>query len=432
MRRLTRSIRSIITTGVLLLLGAGGLSASGQPAVGTLRSASFSVDGGRITVYVPWDLRSGDAVSGAVVVHKGSASSFKGYRLDVGNRRFQISQGYWILTVPKDVSEVRFRLTEPNGKEIGRAVFKLDPRLILPSLGSFSTRVPTPYPMVLNEVSGFHFPKAVVAGKPFRVACTCDGDLRSAGMAIGSHRIQVLAGSPRELVGIAPDGLSGIEPMWASDSGSSERAKVEVLARPAQSPVEGWRVILDEFEVTGKIARPLAVRSLCGWVDLEVTELADQRESLSRRGRSGAGAIAAVDRAIAGLKNCCMGEGQSLAETKACVEQSLGSIKVPNRSRAFWSLGKTYLDESLKATRSDRLDCGLVEATLNYMSRLARVSGQTDLGADVSGATGVCHEVWLGSTPSKDLLQRLLGLRARLQILATPGTSGDSTPHPSE
>lgn len=413
-----RYIIAVIAVSLLSIIGAHVEAARGEsPPI--VRKAVFEIGGARIAIYVPWDLRANEQVSGAIDVSPQSAKEklLAGYHVEVNGTIYPLSAGWWGRTMGRKTTTLRFRVLDARRKVVGLAIFKVDPVLEVPTPATFSPELPPPLPKIMDHLSGFDLPKFAVAGKPFRILGPYDGEIRDDVVWIHREKVEILAESFRTLVVRAPLDLEGDQEIQLYERGTRGVGKLRIVASSIPSKPDRWQIITDQFARADRITEPQALRALCDWAGSAESDLKAYVGVARKLGRDGVGRSATVGRALGALGKCCPPAGKDLPKTKSCVDDALAPVSSITTGNALWSRGAAYLARAVASERTGAPDCMLIESTLEYLHRLASAASQPKLADDVSSAQGVCEEVWKGRKPAKDLGTSLAAVRGDLSKL---------------
>lgn len=165
-----------------------------------LASVTFDTSGGLIRCNLPADLRAGDTISGTIQMEPdGSNDSYKqrslkklnDYILFVGKQEVYARLGTFRLTVPADTTSLEIRLSNKKGANLGSETIEVAP----------ATSEPEP--------AGYRVSSFVEANKPVAISGDFPGDFRMNEVTVNDQAATPLAQSPRSLVFLPPENMSG-------------------------------------------------------------------------------------------------------------------------------------------------------------------------------------------------------------------------------
>lgn len=367
-----------------------------------VQKAVFDVEGAHIVVYVPWDLRSGELVSGAIEVmgKESGKRALAGFRIDVNGTVYSLSSPYWSRSLALNARSLRLQLRDKAHHVVGLALFKVDPSIVKfgpsPLLGA-------PLPTLMARRVDFKIPRFAVQGRPFRILGPYNGKIQDDVVWIDGKKISLLAESPRAVVARAPSNLSGAHKIQLWEAGQTESSVLPIVEFPPEEPkISQWQVLSDQDVRTERITADDAIQHLCTWVRGAQRDLESYADSSAKSGGDREEAERAR-KASAVVGDCCVGSPHNLSATRGCVVRALSPVTKLTTGEAVWSRGATYLKYAMGTEADGNTDCMLIESTLTYLGRLAGATSHPKLGLLVSQARGVCRQVWLGERPKTAL-----------------------------
>lgn len=419
---MSRSLVASVAIAMLVSLKVAVPQAEALEAILPVQRASFEVGGVHIVAYVPWDLRAGETVSGAVTLDGAEAQekALEGFQLNINGSTYPLQAKSWSRTLGARTRVLRVQVVDPHHQPIALAVFKVDPLLVVPQPGSNQPELPVPLPRLMHRLSGFHVPNEAVGGGIFRIQGPFNGTLNDNVVWIGHKRVPILAESARFMAVRAPKELEGKQTIVVWNAGVTASSAVRLVKSLPPTGNTPWNVITSEFVATVRISPGQALGDLCAWV---AEAKADFRELQSTRDGTAAtngDTEGLPPRSAQDLSRCCPAAATDLRTAKVCVDKALAAVKAPTRGKAVWSRGVAYLDRAIKSASTADPDCELVESTLDYIGRLAQATSQGRLLHDVSQAQGVCHAAWLGRRAEVDIKSSLEAIRTVLGQLQRP------------
>jgi hypothetical protein len=163
---------------------------------------------GRITIYLPDDIRAGDTISGTILAEPAGKTesararnrdTLNGYVYDAADRRVRRTGDVLTFTVPA-AGLLTLAATAGGGKSIGKAVIHAHPAApggggALPTLGQ--------------------------AGRPQLIPGAFDGDLGNTRATISNRPVEIIAESPRGTVIKCPDAPVGATTLQVHDGGTT-------------------------------------------------------------------------------------------------------------------------------------------------------------------------------------------------------------------
>lgn len=244
------ALRSLILSAAfVLLLGAAPVASAGDnPATvetaGGATRVGFNRPAGRVTVYLPDDIRPGDTISGTVVASPAgrdqgqverNGDTLNGYVIDVGGTRAPVANGLFKLVVPAGIAALPFILLDGR-RTIGRTSVPVTPGA----------------PPVQPEAPDL--PLQSQAGRPLEIQGPFDGDASNTQVNVGGAPVVVLAESPRVAVLTAPIEPVGpvqiiLQERQTRTTGTMRNIGV-MLSAPKTTLVSGEQTTL-HIEVTG-------------------------------------------------------------------------------------------------------------------------------------------------------------------------------------
>ncbi|MGD9682561.1 MAG: hypothetical protein AB7W16_15345, partial [Candidatus Obscuribacterales bacterium] len=165
-----------------------------------LASVTFDTNGGLVRCNLPADLRAGDTISGTIQMEPdGSNDSYKqrslkklnDYIVFVGKHEVYARLGTFRFTVPPDTTSLEIRLSNKKGANLGSETIAVAPATSEPEPASY-------------KVSSF-----VEANKPVAITGDFPGDFRMNEVTVNDQAATPLAQSPRSLVFLPPENMSG-------------------------------------------------------------------------------------------------------------------------------------------------------------------------------------------------------------------------------
>jgi hypothetical protein len=205
---------------------AGGYRTSTDTALG-LHTTSLASLHGTVRVYLPEDIRVGDAISGAVEIEPAGATpeerqrngaTLSGVVITLEEEETPASEGsvYWQVPVIEYGTPATLVLRDPNGVEVGRTTVPVNP--VPDSLGTLHQPLPGDYEL----------PPIVQFGNPFTITGPFDGEFVTSALDCGGE-LSLLAESPRALIARAPIDLVGQHPMTLSEGDTLVTRDVNVI-----------------------------------------------------------------------------------------------------------------------------------------------------------------------------------------------------------
>lgn len=222
-----------------------------------VQATPFETLHGKITVYLPDDIRAGDTISGTVMMSPtgatdaDSASSrarLGGFVIDTGENRVRVDQGNLLLTIEAGGGLVPIILRNPEGETIAMSG----------SNAALST-APAGPPRTVGAVSP--------AAQPLSIPGKFDGNAENTRVTINGQPTNVIAESPRQTVVRCPPGTTGPVDIVVSDPQGSTLAKTNLVGIKLSAP----RLNLVRGEKTTVTVEIMGLQGLRGPLSVNLT-----------------------------------------------------------------------------------------------------------------------------------------------------------------
>ncbi|NOT51056.1 MAG: hypothetical protein HOP10_07240 [Chitinophagaceae bacterium] len=175
-----------------------------------LTTVNFSTRYGKIKIYLPDDIRPGDAISGTVSCepdekHKDMIEIIK-YSVEINGKKIPVAdRSSFTLQVPANIQQpFAIELFDSKGKDAGQVNCPIQLN---------TTGVPS---------SGCAIPSHALVGEPARIAGSFDGDMSNTQCMLNNQPTQILAESPRQCIVQYPETAQGQKSMQVKENGQEK------------------------------------------------------------------------------------------------------------------------------------------------------------------------------------------------------------------
>lgn len=200
---------------------------------GGVRTATFETAAGRVTVYLPDDMRAGDTISGTVIAEpsgQGGTGNDKktgelsGYVVEVENvagAKTSVTSKLLKMRLPSMLvsGSVALILRDRGGRELSRTQVPCPPAATAPS-----------------RPNDFQLPAMGQTGRPVTISGPFDGDLGNTGCNISDQTAQPLAESPRKAVFLSPTNVVGPAEIKLTENDTTKTGPFRNLAISLTAP----------------------------------------------------------------------------------------------------------------------------------------------------------------------------------------------------
>jgi hypothetical protein len=208
------------------------------------QATPFDTPYGKITVYLPGDMRAGDIISGTVSVEPAGAAdaarasnmaSLSGFVIDTGERRTPLNEGRLLLTIGAEGGLIPIILRDSGGARVAM---------------SGSNALPPAAPVVSLPPVG---PVSPVA-QPLSIPGNFDGNAGNTRATINGQPTNIIAESPRQAVVNCPPGTMGMVKITVTDPKGVASASTNLvgirLSAPKTNLLRGERTVVS-VEIMG-------------------------------------------------------------------------------------------------------------------------------------------------------------------------------------
>jgi hypothetical protein len=204
----------------------------------------FDTPSGKITVYLPGDIRAGDTISGTVSIAPSgndeatmasSRASLSGYIIDTGYRPTSVNEGQLLLTVGAEGGLIPIILRDSSGAAVAMS-------------GSNAL------PPTASDISPSSIGQVSPAAQPLSIPGNFDGNAGNTRATINGQPSTIMAESPRQAVLNCPPGTTGPVNIVVTDPKGTTTAKTNLvgikLSAPKTNLLRGERTVVS-VEVMG-------------------------------------------------------------------------------------------------------------------------------------------------------------------------------------
>lgn len=165
----------------------------------------FKTIQGKVTVYLPSDMRTGDMISGSIGTQTTGNSEdqtlnqteINGYVIEVNKQKTNVNKKNFMQLIPAAAISEGFviSLINKKGTEIGTT--------IVPFNTTFPNTAPT------AATNNFQLPSLGLQGDPIKITGPFDGNHDNTNCTIGGQQVDIIAESPRQMNIISPANVKG-------------------------------------------------------------------------------------------------------------------------------------------------------------------------------------------------------------------------------
>ena len=171
---------------------------------------TFTLPEGKLTVYLPNDMRHGDQITGTVIetptgtgeLLKSNASTLEGVVIEIDGKQAKSDRKGISLLVPAGIGTIALKLLAPNGTPIGTA------------------NIPTIPPNVGLSSPTFNCDPVQNAAGPLTINGPFDGNAANTNVNCGPNPMTVMAESPRSSVVAGPPNTPGKTNISVDEAGN--------------------------------------------------------------------------------------------------------------------------------------------------------------------------------------------------------------------
>jgi len=188
----------------------------------------FNTSNGKITVFLPAQISSGDVISGKVIYkpsgnndkkRQKNANIFNGYFIELGENKSSMPDGLR-----------GFHITDKIEQNISELLIRNEKGNII---GKFQIPVSANPPFVFPFNSAENFspilPEFVNSGAPVSIIGQFDGDYSNTTLQLANQEIEILAESPRELLFNCPDNISGFNDISITEKKQTFESEIRII-----------------------------------------------------------------------------------------------------------------------------------------------------------------------------------------------------------
>ncbi len=180
----------------------------------------FPVKEGKIIVYLPNDIRTGDVISGTVVAEPSGNNEKEKNRNMALLQKYQVSTGPVITRVSNQPQPIKFLMAEFKSTHIALSNDKII------EISNF------PVPIInspLQPPASITIPTHALTGSPLRITGPFDGDASNTKCRIDGREMEILAESPRQTIVNMPPTTSGPHTITIEENGKTTEQKVNAV-----------------------------------------------------------------------------------------------------------------------------------------------------------------------------------------------------------